>query len=174
MIRAYREAEAHGHVAPASPTPPALPPDSAARQAFEAALVADEAGDPIAALPKYIEAAEAYRDLAASGTALSESSAKWQRKARACIDRAEELKPLKERAEAERRRAEAERELSRREEALKQREQQLDSLAALSLAVLVAIFRGAPVLALLQGSSLSAATPVAGKSVKTPSIPRFM
>jgi hypothetical protein len=134
MIRAYREAEAHGHVAPASPTPPALPPDSAARQAFEAALEADEAGDPIAALPKYIEAAEAYRDLAASGTALSESSAKWQRQARACIDRAEELKPLKERAEAERRRAEAERELSRREEALKQREQQLDSLAALSLA----------------------------------------
>ena len=105
--------------APSSSAPPAPPPPSpasTASAALVAALEADEAGDPIAALPKYIEAAEAYMTAVAAAT--SEQSAKWSRQARSCVERAEELKPLAERAEAERA-------LQRREAELAEREKQL-------------------------------------------------
>ena len=62
---------------------------STASAAMLAAVEADEAGDPITAMPKYIEAAEAYMRLAASGAASGEQSAKWSRQARSCVDRAE-------------------------------------------------------------------------------------
>ena len=113
-------------VAPPTPPPAAIPAPpsaaSAATAAMAAALEADEADDPIAALPRYIEAAEAYM-AAVSAAPTAEHAAKWSKQARSCVERAEELKPLKERAEAER-------ELQRRVEMLSQRERELAALPA--------------------------------------------